>query len=47
MKITVITGKAGKILGTAHHGQAAKPEAGDGRAHRRPWSVRARDRPAS
>ena len=30
MKITVVTGKAGKILGTAHHGQAAKPEAGDG-----------------
>ncbi len=30
MKIIVVTGKAGKILGTAHHGQAAKPEAGDG-----------------
>jgi len=30
MQITVVTGKAGKILGTAHHGQAAKPEAGDG-----------------
>ena len=30
MKITVVTGKGGKIVGTAHHGQATKPEAGDG-----------------
>ncbi|MBV8508825.1 MAG: hypothetical protein JO289_01545 [Xanthobacteraceae bacterium] len=30
MKITVITGQGGKIVGTAHHGSANKPEAGEG-----------------
>jgi hypothetical protein len=30
MKLSVITGKGGKIIGTAHHGVKSKPEAGDG-----------------
>jgi hypothetical protein len=30
VKITVITGKDGKIIGTAHFGVEGKPEAGNG-----------------
>jgi hypothetical protein len=30
MKISVITDKNGKIIGTAHHGVKGKPEAGNG-----------------
>jgi hypothetical protein len=30
MKISVITDKNGKIIGTAHHGVKGKPEAGHG-----------------
>jgi hypothetical protein len=30
MKLFVITGKGGKIVGTAHHGVTSNPEAGDG-----------------
>jgi hypothetical protein len=30
MKITVVTGHGGKIVGTAHHGVKGKPEAGEG-----------------
>jgi hypothetical protein len=30
MKLSVITGKDGKIIGTALHGVNSKPEAGDG-----------------
>ena len=30
MKITVVTDRDGKIVGTAHHGHTSKPEAGDG-----------------
>ena len=30
MKITVITDKKGKIIGTAHHGVRGKPETGQG-----------------
>jgi hypothetical protein len=30
MKISVITGKDGKIIGTANHGVKGKPEAGHG-----------------
>jgi hypothetical protein len=30
MKITVLTDHDGKIVGTAHHGQGSKPDAGNG-----------------
>jgi|AmaraimetP72IA01_FD_contig_31_10098625_length_432_multi_7_in_0_out_0_2 hypothetical protein len=30
MKITVVAGKGGKIIGTAHQGIKGKPEAGEG-----------------
>jgi hypothetical protein len=30
MKLTVITGKGGKIIGTARHVERSKPEMGDG-----------------
>jgi hypothetical protein len=30
MKLSVITGRDGKIIGTAHHGAKSKPDSGDG-----------------